>query len=72
MGIRQHKFIEQNTNEMVYFEIEYTDETDYQNKVSAIVSANQGITLDPNQERQEDSPPQHNELEDSGEYRQLS
>ena len=72
MGIRHHKFIEQNTNEMVYFEIEYTDETDYQNKVSAIVSANKGITLDPNQEREEDAPPQHNELEDSGEYRQLS
>ena len=72
MGIRQHKFIEKNSNEMVYFEIEYTDETDYQNKVSAIVSANQGISLDPEQEREEGAPSQHNELEDSGEYRQLS
>ena len=72
MGIRQHKFIEQDTNEMVYFEIEYTDETDYQNKVSAIVNANKGVSLDPNETREEDSPPQHYELEDSGEYIQLS
>lgn len=72
MGIRQHKFIEQNSNEMVYFEIEYTDETDYQNKVSEIVNANRGITLDSNQEREEEAPSQHYELEDSGEYRQLS
>ena len=69
MAQRQHKFIEETTNEIIYFHIEYTDETDYQNKVKAIVDANKDVVIDSEQERETEDP--HYALEDTGEYEEL-
>ena len=81
MASRNHKFIESVTGVEHYIMIEYTDETDYNNKVAAIVAQHANIDIDTNEEGREDSPNEeytpnfdpnkHHPLEDTGEYRQL-
>tara|TARA_B100000900_G_scaffold409746_1_gene426228 strand:- start:224 stop:397 length:174 start_codon:yes stop_codon:yes gene_type:complete len=57
MGLqRQHKFIDSTNNEIVYHLIEYTDESDYDAKVLAVIDSHKEVAV----------------FEDTGEYRQIS
>ena len=81
MAQRNHKFIEAVTGVEHYIMIEYTDETDYNNKVAAIVAQHANVEINTSVEGREDSPNEeytpnfdptkHHPLEDTGEYRQL-